>query len=120
MPDIQTNSVPNFNHSYKLLIGQATDTSKKTNANGTFTSKIDLDTKLASTKKSSGTMKLLTEHQITFSIKKDNNKDPNKGSIVIYNLSDDTVNYINRLDGFSHSQTTQWVIPSLQTIGLLV
>jgi len=95
MPDIKTNAVANLNHSYKLLIGQATDTAKKTNANGTFTSKIDLDTKLASTKKSSGTLKLLTEHQITFNVKKDNNKDPNKASIIIYNLSDDTVNYIN-------------------------
>lgn len=32
---------------------------------------------------------------IEFEIKKDNSKDPNKGYITLYNLSDDTVNYLD-------------------------
>lgn len=33
---------------------------------------------------------------IEFKINKDNSKEPNKGSVTIYNLSDDTVNYLDQ------------------------
>lgn len=87
---------PNLNRAYKLLIGSATNTIQKRTKNSAFKSTVDLDTKLGTTEKSSSNLYLLQDHQITFSIKKDNNKDPNQAEIVIYNLSDDTVNYINR------------------------
>jgi hypothetical protein len=87
---------PNLNRAYKLLIGTATDTSSKRTKNSSFKSTVDLDTKIASTTKSSSNLYLLTEHQIAFSVKKDNNKDPNQAEITVFNLSDDTVNYINR------------------------
>jgi hypothetical protein len=87
---------PNLNRAYKLLIGAATNVEKKKTKNSSFSSTVDLDTKMSSTTKSSSTLHLLTEYQISFNIKKDNNKDPNQGEITIYNLSDDTVNYINR------------------------
>lgn len=87
---------PNLNRAYRLLIGAPTNTKEKTTKNSSFKSTVDLDTKLSSTTKSSPNLYLLTEHQISFSIKKDNNKDPNQGEITIFNLSDDTVNYINR------------------------
>jgi len=92
---VTSNYAPNLNHAYKLLIGQATNTAAKQTSTGAFKSTVDLDTKLGSTTKSSSDLYLLTKHQITFQIKKDNNKDPNKGQITIVNLSDDTVNYIN-------------------------
>ncbi|MCJ8478689.1 hypothetical protein MOO17_11670 [Escherichia coli] len=88
--------VPNLNRAYKLLIGTATNTVQKRTSNSSFKSTVDLDTKLGSTTKSSSNLYLLEHHQITFNIKKDNNKDPNQAEITIYNLSDDTVNYINR------------------------
>lgn len=87
---------PNLNRAYKLLIGSATNTIQKRTKNSAFKSTVDLDTKLGTTEKSSSNLYLLQDHQITFSIKKDNNKDPNQAEIVVYNLSDDTVNYINR------------------------
>lgn len=87
---------PNLNRAYKLLIGSATNTTQKRTKNSSFKSTVDLDTKLGTTEKSSSNLYLLQDHQITFSIKKDNNKDPNQAEIVVYNLSDDTVNYINR------------------------
>lgn len=87
---------PNLNRAYKLLIGSATNTIQKRTKNSAFKSTVDLDTKLETTEKSSSNLYLLQDHQITFSIKKDNNKDPNQAEIVVYNLSDDTVNYINR------------------------
>lgn len=87
---------PNLNRAYKLLIGSATNTMQKRTKNSAFKSTVDLDTKLGSTTKSSSNLYLLEHHQITFSIKKDNNKDPNQAEITVYNLSDDTVNYINR------------------------
>lgn len=87
---------PNLNRAYKLLMGSATNTIQKRTKNSAFKSTVDLDTKLGTTEKSSSNLYLLQDHQITFSIKKDNNKDPNQAEIVVYNLSDDTVNYINR------------------------
>lgn len=87
---------PNLNRAYKLLIGSATNTIQKRTKSSAFKSTVDLDTKLGTTEKSSSNLYLLQDHQITFSIKKDNNKDPNQAEIVVYNLSDDTVNYINR------------------------
>lgn len=87
---------PNLNRAYKLLIGSATDTTQKRTKNSSFKSTVDLDDKLENTSKSSSNLYLLTQHQISFNIKKDNNKDPNKAEITVYNLSDDTVNYINR------------------------
>lgn len=87
---------PNLNRAYKLLIGSATNTIQKRTKNSAFKSTVDLDTKLGTTEKSSSNLYLLQDHQITFSIKKDNNKDPNQAEIVVYNLSEDTVNYINR------------------------
>lgn len=87
---------PNLNRAYKLLIGSATNTIQKRTKNSAFKSTVDLDTKLGTTEKSSSNLYLLQDHQITFNIKKDNNKDPNQAEIVVYNLSDDTVNYINR------------------------
>lgn len=87
---------PNLNRAYKLLIGSATDTRQKRTKNSSFKSTVDLDTKISSTTKSSSTLYLIEHHQITFNIKKDNNKDPNQGEITVFNLSDDTVNYINR------------------------
>ena len=87
---------PNLNRAYKLLIGSATNTIQKRTKNSAFKSTVDLDTKLGTTEKSSSNLYLLQDNQITFSIKKDNNKDPNQAEIVVYNLSDDTVNYINR------------------------
>lgn len=93
---VTTNAAPNFNHAYKLLIGQSTNVSAKQSSNSSFQSTVDLDTKLGSTTKSSSNLYLLEKHQMTYSIQKDNNKDPNKGQITLYNLSDDTVNYINK------------------------
>ena len=57
---------PNLNRAYKLLIGTATDTSKKRTKNSSFKSTVDLDTKISSTTKSSANLYLLTEHQISF------------------------------------------------------
>lgn len=96
MADYIKAPAPNLNRAYKLLIGAATNVEKKKTKNSSFSSTVDLDTKMSSTTKSSSTLHLLTEYQISFNIKKDNNKDPNQGEITIYNLSDDTVNYINR------------------------
>ncbi|BBK09273.1 hypothetical protein [Klebsiella phage 05F01] len=87
---------PNLNHAYKLLIGAATNTKSIKNSNSSFKSTVDLDNKLESTTRSTGNLILMTEHQITFNVRKDNNKDPNKATITIYNLTDDTVNYINK------------------------
>lgn len=88
--------VPNLNRVYKLLIGAATDTSTKRTKNSSFKSTVDLDTKISSTTKSSSNLYLLQDHQISFSVRKDNNKDPNQAQITLFNLGDDTVNYINR------------------------
>lgn len=38
---------------------------------------------------------LIKELQVNFNIKKDNSKDPNKGYITIFNLSDNIVNYLD-------------------------
>lgn len=81
----------NFIRQYKLLIGATT----KTSNSGKFTSYVDLDTKLGTTKSTENT-RLITDSQIKATIKKDNNKEPNKSQISVYNLSDDTVNYINK------------------------
>lgn len=96
MADYIKAPAPNLNRAYKLLIGAATNVERKKTKNSSFSSTVDLDTKMASTTKSSANLHLLTEYQISFNIKKDNNKDPNQAEITIYNLSDDTVNYINR------------------------
>lgn len=88
--------VPNLNRVYKLLIGRATNTAKKTDKDAAFTSTVDLDTKLSTTTKSDSSAYVIEDFQITFNIKKDNNKEPNKAEIVIYNLGDDMVNYLNR------------------------
>jgi len=37
----------------------------------------------------------ITDLHMEFSIKKDNSKDPNKGYVTVYNLSDDVVNYLD-------------------------
>ena len=87
---------PNLNRAYKLLIGTATNTKEKRTKNSSFKSTVDLDTKLGDAKKSTPNLYVITEHQISFTIRKDNNKDPNQAEITIYNLSDDTVNYINK------------------------
>lgn len=87
---------PSFNRAYRLLIGTATDTTVKRTKNSAFKSTVDLDTKLSSTTKSSSNLYLIEKSQIMFNIKKDNNKDPNNADITIVNLSDDTVNYINK------------------------
>ena len=81
----------NFIRQYELLIGTTTKTSNL----GTVTKTTDLDTKLGSNKNSSG-MRVITDNQLKATIKKDNNKEPNKSQISIYNLKDDTVNYINK------------------------
>lgn len=81
----------NFIRQYNLLIGTAT----KTSNNGSFSSTVDLDTKLGTTTNTENT-RLITDNQIKATIKKDNNKEPNKSQISVYNLSNDTVNYINK------------------------
>lgn len=81
----------NFIRQYKLLIGSTT----KTSNTGKFSSSVDLDTKLGTTDNSEN-MRVITDAQIKATIKKDNNKEPNKSQISIYNLSDDTVSYINK------------------------
>lgn len=91
MATVTSNNTGNFIHAYKLLIGTTTSTPNT----GKFSSTTDLDTKLTSTS-SSGGMKEITKNQIRATIKKDNNKDPNKSEITVVNLSDSTVNYINQ------------------------
>lgn len=85
-----SSSSANWLHDYSLLIGTATTTSNS----GKFTSYVDLDSKLSSGNTSGS--RLIKGLQMKASIKKDNNKDPNKSEITIVNLSDDTVNYINK------------------------
>ena len=81
----------NFIRQYKLLIGTTT----KTSNSGSFNSTVDLDSKLGSSKNSQN-MRVIDDLQIKATIKKDNNKEPNKSQISVYNLSDDTVGYINK------------------------
>lgn len=83
-----------FNHSYRLVIGIPSSAERKTNKNSKFTSSVDLDTSLQSSSSKTNAYELTT-YQITFRIVKDNNTDPNKSSITIFNLKDDTVAYIN-------------------------
>lgn len=81
----------NFIRQYKLLLGAST----KTPNTGKFESSVDLDNNLG-TSSNSQNMRVIDSMQIKATIKKDNNKEPNKAQISIYNLEDDSVNYINK------------------------
>jgi len=83
-----------FNHEYKLRFGTPVNVSKLTNESSTFTTPIDLDKNIQTAKDKKNAYELTT-HQISFTITKDNTKDPNKAEITIFNLDDDLVNYIN-------------------------
>lgn len=83
-----------FGHVYSLRFGTPVNLSKMTNESSSFTSPIDLDKNLQNSKDKKNAYELTT-HQISFTITKDSGKEPNKGEITIFNLSDDLVNYIN-------------------------
>lgn len=93
--DISYSDSPLFIREYKLIIGAAVTTNDIQNSTNSFTSTVDLDTKFSSQDKSTSTVKIIDDLQITFDIKKDTAKDPNKAVINVYNLSDDTLAYIN-------------------------
>lgn len=81
-------------HKYRLRFGTPFNISKTLNDNSSFTAPIDIDKNIQKSKDKNNAYELTT-HQISFTISKDNTKNPNKSDIVIFNLSDDTVNYIN-------------------------
>lgn len=84
-----------LNHAYKLTIGiPSSSNSKLDKKTSSYKGAVDLDTSTQSSSSKTNAYELTT-YQIMFSIKKDNNKEPNKSSITIVNLNDDTVNYIN-------------------------
>lgn len=81
-------------HAYRLRFGTPVNIPNITNSNSTFTQPIDLDKNIQSAKDKRNAYELTT-HQISFTIRKDASKDPNKAEITIVNLDDDIVNYIN-------------------------
>lgn len=83
-----------FNHAYRLRFGTPVNIGSITNESSTFTKPIDLDNNIQTAKDKKNAYELTT-HQISFTITKDNTKDPNKAEITIFNLDDDLVNYIN-------------------------
>lgn len=83
-----------FNHAYRLRFGTPVNIGKMVNENYSFSSPIDLDKNIQTSKDKKNAYELTT-HQISFTITKDNGKEPNKGEITIFNLDDDLVNYIN-------------------------
>lgn len=81
-------------HKYRLRFGTPMNIGKALDVNSSFTVPIDIDKSVQSSKDKRNAYELTT-HNISFTITKDNTKDPNKASIVIFNLDDDIVNYIN-------------------------
>lgn len=85
-------------YAYRLRFGTPFNLTKILDGNSSFSSAVDID-KSVQTSKDKKNAYELTTHQISFTITKDNGKEPNKASIVIYNLDDDMVNYIaNNID----------------------
>ncbi len=80
-------------HKYRLRFGTPMNISKSLNENSSFTKPIDIDENIQQSKDKKNAYELTT-HQISFTITKDNSKEPNKSSITIVNLDDDLVNYI--------------------------
>lgn len=83
-----------FLHAYRLRFGTPVNISKIVNDSYSFTTPIDLDKNVQTSKDKKNAYELTTHH-ISFTISKDNGKEPNKAEITIFNLDDDLVNYIN-------------------------
>jgi hypothetical protein len=81
-------------HAYSLKFGTGVPLSKLMGENGSFINPIDISYNIQKSNAKPNAYEL-TEHHITFNIKKDNNKEPNESEIVIYNASDNLVNYIS-------------------------
>lgn len=81
-------------HAYRLRFGTPVNVASITNESSTFTTPIDLDKNIQTAKDKKNAYELTT-HQISFTITKDNGKEPNSAEITIFNLDDDLVNYIN-------------------------
>lgn len=82
-----------WNHAYRLTFGTSIPLNKLTNENGSFTKPIDIGANVSKVKNKANAYEL-TEHQLSFSISKDNNKEPNRAEITIVNASDNLVNYL--------------------------
>lgn len=83
-----------FIHEYRLRFGTGVPLKDNLDTNSSFTIPIDLDSNIQSSQGRTNAYELTT-HQISFTIKKDNTKDPNSSEITIYNLDDNLVNYIS-------------------------
>lgn len=82
-------------YDYKLTIGLPLNIKDQLNSNGGFSKTVDSSVySPASEKEGQGNAFLITGLQVTFSISKDDSADANNSSIDIYNLSDNTVNYL--------------------------
>lgn len=89
-----------FLHKYRLRFGTPVNLQKNLSINSAFTLPVDLDENIQ-TSQGRGNAFELTTHQISFTIKKDNNKEPNSADISIYNLDDNLVNYIaNNIENY--------------------
>lgn len=85
-------------HAYRLRFGTPINLSKVLSDKSSFEKPIDIDENIQSSKDKNNAYELTT-HQISFTINKDNDKEPNKASITIFNLDNDLVNYIaNNVD----------------------
>lgn len=82
-----------FLHQYRLRFGTGVPLSQNLSTNSSFTVPVDLDKNIQDSKGRTNAYELTT-HQISFTIKKDNNKEPNSAEITIFNLDDNLVNYI--------------------------
>lgn len=82
-----------FLHQYRLRFGTGVPLSSNLSVNSSFTVPVDLDENVQSSQGRTNAYELTT-HQISFTIKKDNNKEPNHSEITIVNLDDNLVNYI--------------------------
>jgi len=92
-----------FQYAYKLTIGAVLNvkdllgTGPDYESRGIpFKKQVDLNTYAQREETSSNKAFLFTEHQIQFSISKDDSSDPNDSTITLYNLSDNTVNYLDQ------------------------
>lgn len=92
-----------FLYAYKLTIGAVLNvrdllgTGPDYESRGIpFKKQIDLNTYAQREETSSNKAFLFTDHQIQFSISKDDSSDPNDSTITLFNLSDNTVNYMEQ------------------------
>jgi len=88
-----------FLYAYRLTIGKAISPKKALNRSGSgqpFKYIIDYSTYLPkeSTTDQNNAFQF-SDLQISFNISKDDSAEPNQSTITLYNLSDDTVNYLN-------------------------